>query len=131
MSKNTNIDKEAKEKIIKQIDTLGEVTIDKIMELLQPYYRFDVRKLRNQALRRAASGIMRTYKDKKGMRNCYSYKSNEGKSKYVNIDESEDLEALRKIEIQLQSKAKSLNISMKKIRLRRKELEETQKSEVI
>lgn len=131
MSKNTNIDKEAKEKIIKQIDALGEVTIDAVMELLQPCYRFDIRKLRNQALRRAANNLMRTYKNKKGMRNCYSYKNNEGKSKYVNIDESEDVEALKKIEIQLQSKAKSLNVSMKKIKLRRKELEEIQKREVI
>lgn len=130
MSKNANIDKEAKEKIIKQIDALGEVTIDKIMELLQPYYRFDVRKLRNQALRRAASGIMRTYKDKKGMRNCYSYKNNEGKSNYVNIDSCDDAEALRKIEVQLQSRAKALNASMKKIKLRRKELEEAQKEAI-
>lgn len=131
MSRNANIEKETRKIIIEQIDELGEVTIDKVMELIQPYYRFDIRKLRSQALRRAASNLMRTYKNKKGIRNCYSYKDKEGKSSYVNIDSCDDAEALRKIEIQMQSKSKSLNASMKKIRLRRKELEELQEKEAI
>lgn len=131
MSRNTSIEKETRKIIIEQIDELGEVTIDKVMELIQPYYRFDIRKLRSQALRRVASGIMRTYKDKKGARSCYSYKSKDGESNYVNIDSSDDIEALRKIEIQLEGMAKSLNVSIKKIKLRRKILEEARKEEVI
>ena len=131
MSKNASIEKETRELILKQIEELGEVTVDKIMKLIQPYYRFDIRKLRNQAIRRAASNLMRTYKNKNGIRNCYSYRNNEGKSSYVNIDEARDIEVLKKIEIQLQSRAKSLNKSMKKIKLRRKELEDIQKKEII
>ena len=65
---------------------------------------------------------MATYKDKKGIRTCFSCKDDEGKSKYFNIETTTDKKALSNIETQLNKKYKGLNISMKKVKKRREKL---------
>lgn len=119
MCKYSNLAKETREAILEQMDELGEITTEDIMELIRPYYMFDIRKLRNQALRRAASSLMRSYKDDKGVRNCYSFTNKEGKSSYVDINKTNDLKALGNIELQLNKRYKGLNASKKKIKLRK------------
>nr|WP_321026475.1 hypothetical protein [Clostridium neonatale] len=117
------LEKKAREKILEQMDELGgEITTEQIIELIRPHYIFDIRKLREQALRRTANSIMATYKDKKGIRTCFNCKDDEGKSKYFNIETTTDKRALSNIETQLNKKYKGLNISMKKVKKRREEL---------
>lgn len=118
MSKYSSLEKKARESILQQMDELGEITTDAVMELIRPHYIFDIKKLRNQALRRTANNLMRKYKDDKGIRTCFNYKDN-GISKYVNVDKTKDLKALENIEIQLNKKYKGLNVSKKKVTLRK------------
>ena len=118
MGNYSSLEKKARESILQQMDELGEITTDAVMELIRPHYIFDIKKLRNQALRRTANNLMRKYKDDKGIRTCFNYKDN-GISKYVNVDKTKDLKALENIEIQLNKKYKGLNVSKKKVTLRK------------
>ncbi|WP_026881395.1 hypothetical protein [Clostridium akagii] len=118
MSRYSGLEKKARETIITQMDDIGEITTEELMEIIRPYYMFDIRKLRNQALRRTANSLMRNNKDDKGIRTCFSCKNKEGKSTYINIDTTKDLKALEKIELQLVKKYKGLNASKKKVKLR-------------
>lgn len=121
MGNYSSLEKKAREAILQQMDQLGEITTDAVMELIRPYYIFDIRKLRNQALRRTANNLMRKYKDDKGVRTCFNYKDN-GVSKYVNVDKTKNLKALEDIESQLNKKYKGLNASKKKVALRKQVL---------
>ena len=118
MSNCSSLEKKAREAILEQMDELGEITTDAVMELIKPHYIFDIKKLRNQALRRTANSLMRRYKDDKGLRTCFNYKD-DCVSKYVNVDKTKDLKALESIESQLNKKYKGLNESKKKIKARR------------
>lgn len=118
MENHSSLEKKAREAILEQMDELGEITTDAVMELIKPHYIFDIKKLRNQALRRTANSLMRRYKDDKGLRTCFNYKD-DGVSKYVNVDKTKDLKALESIESQLNKKYKGLNESKKKIKARR------------
>lgn len=122
MSRYSGLEKEARETILTQMDNIGEITTVELMEIIRPYYMFDIRKLRNQALRRTANSLMRNNKDDKGIRTCFSCKNKEGKSIYINIDTTKDLKALEKIELQLVKKYKGLNASKKKVKLRKQTL---------
>ncbi|WP_373845016.1 hypothetical protein [Clostridium sp.] len=121
MGNYSSLEKKAREAILQQMDELGEITTDAVMELIRPHYIFDIRKLRNQALRRTANSLMRRYKDDKGIRTCFNYKDN-GVSKYVNVDKTKNLKALENIESQLNKKYKGLNASKKKVALRKQVL---------
>mgnify|MGYP000930057838 FL=1 len=112
MSRYSSLEKKAREAILQQMDELGEITTDAVMELIRPHYIFDIKKLRNQALRRTANSLMGRYKDDKGIRTCLNYKD-AGVSKYVNVDKTKNLKALENIEAQLNKKYKGLNASKK------------------
>ena len=112
MSRYSSLEKKAREAILQQMDELGEITTDAVMELIRPHYIFDIKKLRNQALRRTANSLMRRYKDDKGIRTCLNYKD-AGVSKYVNVDKTKNLKALENIKAQLNKKYKGLNASKK------------------
>lgn len=117
------LEKKAREKILEQMEELdGQITTDDVVELLRPHYIFNIRKLREQALRRTANNLMATYRDSKGVRTCFSCKDDEGNSRYLNIETTTDLKALKDIEVQLNKKYKGLDISKKKVQKRRQEL---------
>lgn len=121
MSNYGNLEKQAREAILKQMDELGEITTDAVIELIRPHYIFDIKKLRNQALRRVANSLMRRYKDDKGIRVCFNYRE-DGVSKYLNVDKTNNLKALETIENQLNKKYKGLNESKKKVNMRKQVL---------
>ncbi|MEY7999735.1 hypothetical protein AB8U03_05850 [Clostridium sp. Mt-5] len=121
MSNYSSLEKRARETILRQMDELGEITTDAVAELIRPHYIFDIRRFRNQALRRTANNLMRRYKDDKGVRTCFNYKDG-GVPKYVNVDKTKNLKALEDVESQLNKKYKGLNASKKKVTLRKQVL---------
>lgn len=122
MTRQTSLDKRAKEVILNQMEQLGEITTEEVMSLIRPHFMFDVAIAKEQSLRRKANNIMRQFKDSKGQRTCYNYKDSTGTSVYANIDITKDLEALNKIEEQLNKKFYGLNASKRKISRRRMEI---------
>lgn len=121
--RNQSLEKRAKEAIMQQMEELGEITKENVMELIRPHFSPDLQILREQALGRAANNLMRSYKDDKGIRTCFNCKDNTGNSKYVNVDKTKDLGALNYIEKQLNKKYLGLNKSKKKINRRKQQLE--------
>lgn len=121
MAKNNQLEKKAKEVILKQMEELSEIDTETVMELIRPHFSADYQKLANQALRRAANSLMRSYKDDKGIRTIFNYK-NDGTSKYVNIETTQDLKALKEVESQLNKKYIGLNASKKKVNRRKQQL---------
>ncbi|MFA6941440.1 MAG: hypothetical protein WCQ54_10780 [Clostridiaceae bacterium] len=120
--RNQSLEKRAKEVILQQMEELGEITKENVMELIRPHFSPDLQILREQALGRAANNLMRSYKDDKGIRTCFNCKDNSGNSKYVNVDKTKDLGALNYIEKQLNKKYLGLNQSKKKVSRRKQQL---------
>lgn len=118
----SSLEKQAKKAILEQMEELGEITTDVVMDLMRPHYIFDIKKLREQALRRTANNLMRSYKDDRGIRSCFNRKNKEGKSSYVNVDTTTNIDALIEIGLQLDKKYKGLNESKKKINRRMEKL---------
>lgn len=121
MSKNLALEKRAKEVIMSRMEGLKEITTEAVMALVRPHFQFDASKAREQALRRKAHSLMAQFKDETGVRTCFNYSDN-GESKYVNIDETKSLKALNGVDIQISKKYYGLNEAKKKINRRRIEL---------
>ncbi|WHH59703.1 hypothetical protein [Petroclostridium sp. X23] len=121
MSKTITLEKQARNEILKQMAGLNEITTDAVVDLIEPYFQFDVTNAREQALRRKANSLMAQFKDECGQRTCFSYKDN-GQSKYVNIDETTDSEILNRLDDQLYKKLDTMLIIRKKIAKRLDEL---------
>jgi len=75
---------------------------------------FDVHAARERGIRRKTHQLMAKVKDKDGTRTCFSYTDDMGRSKYINIDTTHDINALNGVDKQLNQKAIGLIKSGKK-----------------
>jgi hypothetical protein len=117
-----SLDKRAKEAVLSQMEDLGEITTESVMELIRPHYIFDPIRIKERELRRKANSLMSQFKDDHGMRTCYNYKDVDGESVYINVDETKDLRALNRVKKQINSKFNGLHKAKKKIDRRSLEL---------
>ena len=90
----------------------GNPHIDEIIELIAPLYRFDEEDLIDKELKRRARYIMSTFKDKKKVRIYFSDSS----GVYINVDKTQDLVELSKVNRQLSVKYSGLNSAIAKVR---------------
>lgn len=116
------LDKRARNIIIEQIKENGEMETEDIMDLIRPHYLFDPRKAREQAVRRKANQLASQVRDENGIRTVFNCREN-GVSKYINVDVSNDLPALKNVECQLLEKLNGLKASTAKASRRRIEVE--------
>lgn len=116
------LDKRAKQVILDQIECLGEVTTETVMELVRPHYIFNSLVAREREIRRKANRIMAQFRDGQGTRTCFSYTDNSGQSKYVNIDKTFDIGALNGVSRQINNKLYGLTKASKKVNARLLEL---------
>jgi hypothetical protein len=114
--------RKAKEAIMLQMEEVTELDIDIVIEIIRPHFFYDAATAREQALRRKANQIMAQFKDEKGIRKCFVYQDKMGTGKYLNIEKTEDLDALDMVKGYLEKKYIGLNASIKKINSRRKEV---------
>lgn len=115
------LDKKAKVAILDQMESLGEVTTENGIELIRPHYIFDSLAARERELRRKAHHIMAQFRDDQGIRSCYNFMDN-GQSKYVNVDKTDNVVALNGVDAQLRNKYIGLREARKKINARLLEL---------
>lgn len=109
------LDKRIKEKINEIMDNRPNITVDELMEIVKKYApKPDIDKLIEQEYRRMSQRLMASYRDEKGVRECFSIKSDTG-NLYVNISNTKDKENLRKVRQQLSKKYRGLNNSLRKI----------------
>ena len=114
--------KKAKETIMLQMEEASELDIETVVEIIRPHFMYDAAAAREQALRRKANQLMAQFKDEKGIRKCFVYQDKTGTGKYLNVDKTEDLDALDIVKGHLEKKYIGLNASIKKINKRRKEI---------
>ncbi|ARC85668.1 hypothetical protein U732_1092 [Clostridium argentinense CDC 2741] len=112
------LDKRIKEKINEIMNNRPNITVDELMEIVKEYApKPDTEKLIKQEYRRMAQRIIASYRDEKGVRECFSVKSDTG-NLYVNISNTKDKEDLKKVRQQLSKKYRGLNNSLRKIDIR-------------
>jgi len=116
------LDKRAKAVIMMLMEDLGELTTEAVMDLIRPHYMFDPRVAREREIRRKAHRIMAQFKDEKGTRTCYNFTDTTGLSKYINVDKTSDVDALKSVDAQLRNKYLGLRQGRKKVTARLLEL---------
>lgn len=112
------LDKRIKEKINEIMDNRPNITVEELMEIVKQYApKPDIDKLINQEYRRMTQRLMASYRDEKGVRECFSVPS-DAENLYVNISNTKDKEDLKKVRQQLSKKYRGLNNSLRKIDIR-------------
>jgi hypothetical protein len=117
-----SLTKQAKEAIFAQMEDRGEITAEEVKDLIRPYYIFDPHRAREREIGKKANQLMAQFRDERGIRTCYNYKDVDGQSVYVNVDETKDLNALKNVKKQLNSKYDGLNKAKQKVTRRQREL---------
>ena len=110
------ITKEARAHIIEQIHERGQMSKSEIADLIRPHCTFDPIALENQAINRLVGSICRSIRDETGTRSVFVAK---GRDAIVDIDTSNSLPLVAKIDEQLAANIKGLQASKKKTALRR------------
>jgi len=116
------LDKRAVEAILRLMEELDEVTTESVMDIVRPHFMFDPRVAREREIRRKANRLMARFRDDKGVRTCFSYKDVTGQSKYVNVDKTNDIEAVKAVSEQINDKYFGLSKAKKKLNARLLEL---------
>lgn len=122
MTRTKTLESKARDVIVQKMMETGEMETEAIMELIRPHFLFDPIVAKEQAIRRKAHQLASQIRDEKGIRTVFNCNV-DGVSKYVNIDESRDIESLRSIDYQLSEKLNGLKISYAKASKRRMEVE--------
>lgn len=122
MARTKTLETKARDMIVQKIRDSGEMETEEIMDLIRPHILFDPQVAKEQLIRRKANQLASQIRDESGIRTVFNCKI-DGVSKYVNIDESKDVKALRSVEGQLAEKLNGLEISSAKASRRRMEVE--------
>jgi len=109
------LDKRIKERISSIMEERPHITMDELMALVKEYAPMpDTEKLINQEYRRMAQRLMASYKDDKGVRDCFSVKADAG-NEYVNVSRTTDKADLQRVRYQLSKRYRGLNKSLRKV----------------
>lgn len=122
MARTKTLETKARDMIVQKIRDSGEMETEEITALVRPHILFDPHAAKEQLIRRKANQLASQIRDERGIRTVFNCKI-DGVSKYVNIDESRDVKALRSVEGQLAEKLNGLEISSAKASRRRMEVE--------
>lgn len=122
MARTRTLETKAQEMILHKLSESGEMEAEEIMDLIRPHFLFDPLTAKERQIRRKANQLAARIRDEKGIRSVFNCNV-DGVSKYVNIDESQDVRALRGVETQLAEKLNGLEISRAKVSKRREETE--------
>lgn len=118
-----SLERKAKETILKQIEELGEITIENAIELVTPHFSFDADKSRKSAIRRKAISLIAQLRDEKGVRKCFVIKDTEGISKAINIEKNNNLAELEIVESSFNKIMSGYYSSIAKVKNRKSILE--------
>ena len=120
MSKD--LDKKAREVILGIMVDRGVITVEEVMDLVRVHFMFDPVASKEREIRRRANRLMAQLKDKTGVRTCLNYTDTKGQSKYINVDTTEDIEALVAVTEQIYRNYNGLKKTAKKLNSRLLEL---------
>lgn len=110
MARQVILEKQAKEKILQQMEYLTEINSDTVADLIIPHMSFDVKKAIRQQAKKQANQLIAKMRGQDGIRSWYACKD-----KYVNVEKTQSMEDLNVIEDSLLKKYVGLNASKKKV----------------
>lgn len=116
------LDKRAREVILMRMSERGEMAVEEVMDLVRPHYDFDPLVSKEREIRRKSNRLIAQLKDEQGVRTCFGYTDSNGQSKYINVDKTENVEALVAITSQINSNYNGLKKTAKKLNSRLLEL---------
>ena len=116
--RQNKLSKEAREKIIQIMRNRGEMTTEEAVELVTPHYIFEPQSAKASEVRRCVQQIMRGIKNERGQRACFNLKA-AGESKYINIETTDSINSLNRVEAQLDQQYHGLNESKRRVSMRR------------
>ncbi len=120
--RNLALEKRARDVIIQIIRDSGEISTERIMDLVRPHINFDYEIAKEQVTRRVANQLAAQVRDDDKTRVMFACKKDKV-SKYINIDKSNDLVALKLVESNLRQKMHGLEKSHAKASRRRMVIE--------
>lgn len=126
MARKLMLEKQAKEKILEQMDYLEEITSDTVAELILPHLSIDIKELIRQKAKKKANELIATKKGQDGIRSWFACKD-----KYVNVEKTKSIEDLNIIEESFIKKYTSLNQSKMKIEKQRQVLQVQLKIDIV
>lgn len=122
MARTRKLEAKAREMIYQKICDSGELDAEELFDLINPHFLFDEQSARRRDVLRLGNQMVAKIKDDKGIRTVFACKV-DGVRKYVDIELSQNIKALRSVEGQLTEKCNGLEISCAKASLRRMEVE--------
>jgi hypothetical protein len=118
----STIDPVAKE-VLKEIAIeIGLCKSKDACDLLRPHIEYDLEVLKEKELRQQANRIFAGIRDKNKERSCLNYKDKDGESTFVNVDTTEDKDALAGVRLQIDKKYTGIKKTRNKVNRRQKHL---------
>ena len=119
---NRTLMKKAREKIISQMEELGEISIEEAMKIIEPHFIFDSDQAKKSAIRRTATNIIARIKDDKGIRKNFIVKDKNQNSRAIDVSKSKNVKDLKKIKEHLKKTRDTTDMAIWKINNREKVL---------
>lgn len=116
------LERRAKEVIIDIIRKSDVITVDEIMDMVRPHINFDYETAKEQVVRRTANQLASCVRDDDEVRIMFACKQ-DGIPKYINVDKSNDLVALKTVDADLRKKMFGIEKSHAKVSRRCMEIE--------
>lgn len=116
------LSKEAKNVITEVLESIGEISLENAMALVEPHYMFDPVKAKQSEVRKVTRSLISQIRDDGGVRKCFLIKDEEGETKAVNVDKNNNLEELHLVSSHLTKQAEGLYASIRKVRRREQEV---------
>ena len=118
------LEKEARKVILGKMEHLEDISKEAVVEMIRPHYSFDHIKALDKELKREADYLIAKVRDENGQRRFFTYKDSNGKSAYVNVDETENLSKILKVKKRLHKQFQGLRASREKVSRRQREVSE-------
>ena len=119
MRKNNRSDTAIAKGVVKEnIDRMEKINLSEVIEIIRPLYTFVPSELVEKELKHKARYIMRSFKDENGVGIFFS----DSKGVYINIEQSENIEDLAKVKVQLSVKYSGILTAMEKVRAKIKQI---------
>ena len=121
MSKQ-GLDRETRKAAIGYIKKSSKVSLKDIVEIIEPHIDFEYDKLEKMYAYGIARGLFAKVKDEHGNRRYFAVPTAEG-TVYVDIDNCDDLELMKALNVKMDKKLSGLSKSLKKIKHQQKIIE--------
>lgn len=103
-----------KEIVAENLSRMDKVKLEYIIDVIRPFYSFTKQDLIDKELKRKARYIMGSFRDSAGVSTYFA----DDEGFYINVEQSEDMVDLGKVNRQLNRKYAGLTSAMKKVKSR-------------